>query len=249
MIVWFSGTGNSRYAAKVLADALGDALLDAGQMIKKGRDEKLYSERPWVFVAPTYAWRMARILEDYIRRTELCGSRDAYFVLTCGGDIGNAGKYAAELCRDKNLSYRGVLEVVMPENYIAMFDVPSENESRKMVMAAKVLLEKNAAAIRSGEDFPQHKARIGAALKSGVINDGFYKFYVKADAFYATEKCISCGMCAERCPLNNIRLADGKPRWGKDCTHCMACICYCPQEAIEYGKKSKGRRRYRCEEL
>ncbi|MBR7149884.1 MAG: flavodoxin family protein, partial [Oscillospiraceae bacterium] len=105
MIVWFSGTGNSRYAAKVLADALGDALLDAGQMIKKGRDEKLYSERPWVFVAPTYAWRMARILEDYIRRTELCGSRDAYFVLTCGGDIGNAGKYVAELCRDKDLSY------------------------------------------------------------------------------------------------------------------------------------------------
>ena len=28
---------------------------------------------------------------------------------------------------------------------------------------------------------------------------------------------------------------------------CMACICYCPKEAIEYGKKSKGKPRYHFE--
>ena len=32
--------------------------------------------------------------------------------------------------------------------------------------------------------------------------------------------------------------------WGSDCTHCMACICDCPAEAIEYGKKSVGKPRY-----
>ena len=37
--------------------------------------------------------------------------------------------------------------------------------------------------------------------------------------------------------------------WGKNCTHCMACICYCPKEAIEYGKKSKGKPRYHFEAL
>ena len=41
----------------------------------------------------------------------------------------------------------------------------------------------------------------------------------------------------ERCPLNNIRLENGKPVWGKHCTHCMACICDCPKEAIEYIEK------------
>ena len=50
-------------------------------------------------------------------------------------------------------------------------------------------------------------------------------------------------------PLNNIRLENGKPVWGKHCTHCMACICYCPKEAIEYGKKSKGKPRYHFEAL
>ena len=31
--------------------------------------------------------------------------------------------------------------------------------------------------------------------------------------------------------------------------HCMACICYCPKEAMEYGKKSKGKLRYHFEAL
>ena len=65
----------------------------------------------------------------------------------------------------------------------------------------------------------------------------FYRLFVKAEAFRAEDTCIGCGKCVELCPLNNIHLENGKPVWGK--THCMACICYCPKEAIEYGKKSK----------
>ena len=60
--------------------------------------------------------------------------------------------------------------------------------------------------------------------------------------------CTSCGLCAARCPLNNIVLEGGRPVWKGECTHCMACIGGCPTEAIEYGEKSKGRRRYYLEE-
>ncbi len=120
MIVYFSGTGNSRFAAELLARQLGDELVDAGQRIKAGENSGLSSDRPWVFVAPTYAWRMARPMEEYLRSVRLTGSRDAYFVLTCGSEIGNAGAFAAHLCEELELCYRGVLEVVMPENYIAV---------------------------------------------------------------------------------------------------------------------------------
>ena len=64
-----------------------------------------------------------------------------------------------------------------------------------------------------------------------------------------TEKKQEDAVVWEKCPLNNIRLENGKPVWGKNCTHCMACICYCPKEAIEYGKKSKGKPRYHFEAL
>ena len=44
-------------------------------------------------------------------------------------------------------------------------------------------------------------------------------------------------------------LQNGKPLWGQDCTHCMACICCCPAEAIEYGRMSLGKPRYHFEAL
>ena len=105
MVVYFSGTGNSRFAAEYLAKQLGDELVDAGQRIKSGEQDTLYSDRPWVFVAPTYAWRMANVLSKYIRSAQLTGNEDAYFVLTCGGEIGNAGQYAAQLCEEIGLNY------------------------------------------------------------------------------------------------------------------------------------------------
>ena len=64
---------------------------------------------------------------------------------------------------------------------------------------------------------------------------------------YDLNACIGCGRCVELCPQNNVHLKNGKPVWGKNCTHCMACICYCPKEAIEYGEKSKGKPRYHVE--
>ncbi len=49
--------------------------------------------------------------------------------------------------------------------------------------------------------------------------------------------------------MNNIALKDGKPVWENACIHCMACICYCPVSAIEYGKKCVGQPRYHFEAL
>ena len=79
---------------------------------------------------------------------------------------------------------------------------------------------------------------------SGPVNPIFYSFFVKANAFAASDACTGCGQCAKLCPTNNITIQNGKPVWGGDCTHCMACICRCGAEAIEYGKKSLGKPRY-----
>lgn len=246
MVVYFSGTGNSRFAAEYLAKQLGDELLDAGERIKTGVRDTLHSDRSWVIAAPIYAWRMANVMAEYLRSAQLTGSREAYFVLTCGSEIGDAGKYAAQLCEEIGLRYMGVLEVVMPENYIAMFNAPGEEKARSIVTKAKPVLEQAGTLIRQGKHFPVPKVGLLDRLKSGPINEGFYKFYVKADAFYAKDTCTGCGFCVKACPLNNIRLSDGKPVWGKDCTHCMACICGCPTQAIEYGKMSRGKPRYQC---
>lgn len=247
MVIYFSGTGNSRYCARMLAAGLGDECMDSFNYIKNQIAAELISGKPWVFVAPTYCWQLPHLFEKFIETGSFEGNRDAYFVMTCGSDIGNAGAKLEKLCRDKGLNYKGVLQVVMPENYIAMFNAPKEDEASRIVKAASRVLDRNIDVIKKGEFFSKNKVSIVDKLKTGPVNPVFYKFFVKDKAFYSTDACIACGKCEELCVLNNINLKEGKPVWKGNCTHCMACICNCPAEAIEYGNKTKGKPRYRLE--
>lgn len=246
MILYFTGTGNSEYVAKRIAKATGDETLNLFQKLRKRDFTRMDSKRPWIIVTPTYAWRIPRILEKWLMRTELAGSRSIYFVMTCGGQISNAGKYLKPLCAKKKMNYLGCFEVVMPENYIALFRTPSREESLKIIQKAEKEIDKAVLAIKKKQKFLEHPVTILDRLNSGIVNDFFYPFMVHARKFYATDACIGCGKCVKVCPLHNVHLKNGKPVWGKSCTHCMACICRCPKEAIEYGRHSKGLPRYVC---
>lgn len=246
MVIYFSGTGNSAYAAKRIAAAVGDSAADLFDRIKNNDCTAMSSDKPWVVVAPTYAWRIPHILTEWLQKTALSGSKSIYFVMTCGGNIGNAGKYLQKLCAAKEMEYRGCFEVVMPENYIALFKTPDKAEALEIIDEAEGKIDRAAEHIKKGEAFPSVKIKITDRLSSGMVNKMFYPMFVHAKKFYATDKCISCGRCAAVCPLGNVSTQDGKPKWGKNCTHCMACICRCPTQAIEYGKHSRGLPRYVC---
>lgn len=244
MIVYFTGTGNSRHVAfKIASHMEEEKILSIGDMIKKGETGNFQSETPYVFVMPTYGWRMPRVAEKFIRESKFSGSKKAYFVLTCGDSCGNAGEYARRLCHEKDMEYMGCFQVKMPENYIAMFSVPDEEESERIVKAADRSARQIAGQIKAGEKGERKATLIGAA-ESSFVNNIFYKVFVKARGFRVADNCSGCGLCADVCVLNNIKIAGGKPVWGENCTHCMACICRCPMEAIEYKEKSKGKRRY-----
>lgn len=103
--------------------------------------------------------------------------------------------------------------------------------------------------IQAKREFSKPRNNMYDKIMSSAVNTIFYPMFVKADKFMATDACISCGKCVQVCPLNNVQLKNGKPAWSSNCTHCMACICYCPAEAIEYGKKSEGKPRYTFEKI
>ena len=249
MILCFSGTGNSKYVAQRIADALGDALVNLNDRIKASDTSPAETGERLIIVTPTYAWRIPRVVRDWLRKTELRGAKRSWFVMTCGSEIGNANKYNRDLCAEKAISCMGTAQIVMPENYIAMFNAPRKEQALSIVEQAEPALQRVLAQLRAGQKFPPPRENLYDRFMSGPVNPVFYRFFVKADAFRATDACIGCGKCVELCPLNNIHLENGKPVWGKNCTHCMACICYCPKEAIEYGKKSKGKPRYHFEAL
>ena len=160
--------------------------------------------------------------------------------------MGNMPKYLIELCEQKTFTYMGCAQVVMPENYIAMFNAPKKSEAVKIIKNADIVIKNIVDVISHNGTIPRKKVGVFAKASSGMINTLFYPLFVSAKKFYSTGACIGCGKCTMVCPLNNVSLKDGKPVWGDQCTHCMACICKCPKEAIEYGNKSKGKPRYQC---
>lgn len=249
MILFFTGTGNSEYAARRIGRVTDETPVSLVNRIRSGDTSPLESETPWVVCAPIYAWQMPRIVRDHIAATELRGSRDVYFVLTCGGDVGNADKYARRLCESKGLKFRGLARVVMPENYIAMFSAPDEEEARRIIEKAIPGIDETARLIKEGRDLPPVKKSPLAGFLSAVVNKGFYASAIRDKGFFTTDACISCGLCGEVCPLGNIELRDGRPVWKGYCTQCMSCICRCPVKAIEFGKKSVGKPRYICPDV
>lgn len=137
MIVYFSGTGNSAYAASRIGEALHDEVLDLFERLRGQNFSPLHSDQPWVVVTPTYAWRIPRLVQEWLEKTPLTGSRDIWFVMTCGENIGSAEVYAEKLCAEKGLNCMGCLPVVMPENYIALFKTPDEKAAKPILRRPK----------------------------------------------------------------------------------------------------------------
>ncbi|MCR5278799.1 MAG: 4Fe-4S binding protein [Lachnospiraceae bacterium] len=52
-------------------------------------------------------------------------------------------------------------------------------------------------------------------------------------AFVISDQCVSCGACAQQCPVGAISAGDGKFEIDKDtCISCGACAAQCPVSAI-----------------
>ena len=52
------------------------------------------------------------------------------------------------------------------------------------------------------------------------------------------------GVTRQGLPFRNITMEDGHPVWNGRCTQCQSCIAVCPVDAIEFGHRTRKKRRY-----
>ena len=88
MILYFSGTGNSRYIAEVINSVIEDKLVSINECLKNNLIVSL--EQQYIIVCPTYAWRIPRVVEQFIRTNHFVSGTKIYFIMTCGGENGRA---------------------------------------------------------------------------------------------------------------------------------------------------------------
>ena len=246
MVLYFSATGNTEFIAKEIAKRVDDECLNLLSRVKNGDLSPINSEKPFIICAPVYVCEIPRFMTKFLKKMTFTGSRDVYFILTSGGYCGPSGILLKKIFKAKKMICHGHAEFKMPRNYVANDAYPmlAKEQVEERITAAYCQLDSVASDIMAGNKLRARHVFLFETAITLPFNPIWCKYKLTAKDFYTKDNCMGCGKCAKLCPLNNVTMADGKPVWGRDCTHCMACIGNCPTGAIEYGTITNGKEPY-----
>ena len=248
MIFYFSGCGNSRHVAETLAAQMNDEMIFIPEAARAGHYNYSLSEgEPLGFVFPIYSWAPPRLVLDFLKQLRMAQDPGyVYFACTCGDQCGQTEKIFRKALKEKGWELSACFSMKMPETYIAFagFKLDTEEMAKKKIADTDATLNRNIPRLMNKERFSEITVGSLAWLKSHIINSSFNKYATDDRKYLSNDKCISCGKCVEVCPLQNITLQDGRPKWNGHCTMCMACYHHCPVNAIQYGKATEGKGQY-----
>lgn len=240
MILYFSGTGNT----KLLAERLSKELLDEARSLDEGLLSDglaLFSEKPYVIMSPIHAWGLPQKVEELLLSSDLSGCQEVYFLLTMGANHGGMESRLLNMSRAMGLTYKGLYPFLMPNNYFMGEALQDEDEQVSIIKSAYKELDEVANRISLHQSLVGVEDRRGGALLrlfAPLIHKMYCKYGQRGYKFSVSDECIRCGRCVENCPTHNIKLQDGKITFGKQCMTCLRCVSVCPAQAIDVNGKA-----------
>ena len=241
-IYYYTGTGNSLWAARKLGEALKDARLGSMRRVSPENDDA----EAVGLVFPVHIWGLPQRVRDFVSRLP-AGKSKYYFALAVNaGQVAGTLTQLKKIMKARGLNLSAVFDLVMPSNYLPGGGAaPAAEQEKKFAEAAKKIKD-IAGIIGRGETGPVEKGPLWQNLVlSGLLYRLSYSKIPKLDKnFWVDDKCNGCALCTSVCPSGNILLHNNRPVWQGKCEQCLACIQWCPLEAIQYGKKTQACARY-----
>ena len=240
MIFYFTGTGNSLFAAKTLAREGEEVISMIDAVRGRAFHYTLKEHEPLGFVFPVYFYTVSDPVLDLVRNLTVENASFVYAVIPCGASIGTAGGFLKSELKKRGLDLQRVDALVVPDGALIFYDIDSPEKMEKTLEAAKSRL----VSIRQAIERCEGNVIKGSPMlgKAGLAA---YHVCMSTKPFHADGKCIGCGTCASVCPAGAISMVDGRPAWTKNkCLKCCGCINRCPVSAIQYGKRTVNRGRY-----
>lgn len=241
MIIYFSATGNNKYAAQRIADKTGDRIISITDKMKN-KDYKLQLEADENigFITPTYFWGLPDIVKDFLSKMQISnnGKNYVYHVLTYGTTTGTAGKLMEKLLNQKGIMLDASFAVKMVDTWTPMFDLSDKNKNMETTKAADALIDAVISKVKSKQKGDFNKSK-GFSLVAAMVQKE-YDTKRQTKNFTLLDNCTGCGICEKQCPVGAIKVTDGKAKWIKEeCQLCLGCLHKCPQFAIQYGKNTQ----------
>ena len=151
MIFYFSGTGNTRWAAERLAEVTNEQLVYIPDVIKGSCEFNIRRDERIGFVFPVHGWRPPKLVRKFISKLDILWGHDegneqqpyVYAVCTAGDSIGKTIEFLAKDLQTTGLLLNAAFSLIMPESYVGLpfMDVdPKEKEERKKAKAREDLM-------------------------------------------------------------------------------------------------------------
>ena len=222
-IFYFTGTGNSLFVARKIANATGAKLISIPQAIS---EQKEYSDDCIGFVYPQYAAGIPKMVRSFILNNSF--KADYIFAIDLYAFI--RANALGEIAGIIPINYGRYLKT--PNNFTFIFN-PPEDPSLILTKTEKKL-------IQIVEDINSRKLR-KVRFKKGVGNA---TKYFGESKFKISNACTKCKTCENVCPAHNVDI-NRKVVFGNNCETCYSCADLCPSKAIYSNKKMQKHRQYR----
>jgi len=256
ILLYFSGTGNSELLTKEIKKRLEQnshsvellSIEDIDKIKNTAFENKVIG-----FGFPVYKFTYPDIFNDLFALFNELGSDNPYFLYCTYARFTADVFYDFSRNLDKN-KYRLIAErnFKSPSNGISARMPANEYEYETVMFFEDEIVKKIDSFIhdmlhnlKKERDFRviQNHDFI-SPLRLIIVKDIERTKYPKLQI--DRDKCTVCGLCATQCPDDNLtELADYiKIIDQENCLHCLRCMHHCPQNAIIFGKLTKGENRY-----
>ena len=248
MIFYFSGTGNTRWVAEQIAQAIGEELVFIPDAIRDNKYDYAIDDKESIgFCFPTHGWQPPRIVREFISMLKV-ESRYCWAVTTCGDNMGETMTILNKDLAKVGLQASALFSVIMPESYVClpfMYTDTEEKEHQK-IATARLQLPHIIECIRNRRTGVEELEKGATPRLYSYVIGGYFNAKMVTDKKFTVDEdvCIKCGKCVKVCPVDNIQ--GTPPEWIHNgrCTSCLACYHYCPTHAINFGKITRKRGQY-----
>ncbi|HAP44002.1 MAG: hypothetical protein A2087_06740 [Spirochaetes bacterium GWD1_61_31] len=243
LLAVFSGTGSALWAARQLAEGLGDCDI---KPVTQCRPDSLGEYEGLGLVFPVHMWGPPTPVRRFARQAMGLAGKFVFGVAVHAGQVANALGLLAKDLRAAGGRLAAGFDLEQASNYLPWGEAAPSDQQAVLNAAARAKIAVIVAAIKARHASPYARGPLKHRLfLSGFINGLTRSVVLRMDrSFTVSDYCTACGLCARLCPVANIELVAGKPTWRQHCTQCYACLHWCPTAAIDYGPNTAGRARY-----
>lgn len=247
-IFYYTGTGNSLWASRSLAEQLGNA--EVVSMVKWNENRQDIKPSIIGLVFPVHIWGVPRRVLEFLNEVKKLDPDYIFAVATNGGQVANTLVQLKKNMYDQGLMLNSGWSLVMPSNYIPWGGPGSAEEQQKLFSTAQGKIPSIADQIKRRVQMQVEKGPLWHHLLFTPIYKMTYNMVPQmAGKFWVDERCDQCTLCVRVCPAHNLTLQDDRLVWDRQCEQCLACLQWCPQQALQYGKKTPAYERYHHPEI